>query len=38
MNLAFTHKKAKPKPKAKQALPSVDVSSNLNPMYCSYKY
>lgn len=29
MNLAFTHKK----PKVKQALPSVDVSSNLNPIY-----
>lgn len=32
MNLAFTHKK--PKPKGKQALPSVDVSSNLNPINC----
>lgn len=30
MNLAFTHKK----PRAKQALPYVDVSSNLNPIYC----
>lgn len=29
MNLAYTHKK----PKAKLALPSVDVSSNLNPIY-----
>lgn len=29
MNLAFTHKK----PKAKEALPYVDVSSNLNPIY-----
>lgn len=29
MNLAFTHKK----PKAKLALPYVDVSSNLNPIY-----